>query len=55
MIKVCVYPKNDGMPFSIFFNDNETDDVKTYTNRLGKIGHEFIVIGLPELHKLTLD
>lgn len=55
MIKICVYPKNDGMPFAITFNDNEIDDVNNYTNRLTEIGHEFIAIGLPKLHKDTLD
>jgi hypothetical protein len=55
MIKVSVYPKNDGMPFAITFNDNEIDDVKNYTNHLTENGHEFIVIGLPKLHKPTLD
>ena len=55
MIKVNVYPKNDGNPFSIFFNDNEVEDVKTYTNRLAKIGHDFIVMGLPKLSKDNLD
>lgn len=55
MIKVCVYPKNDGNPFSIFFNDDESGDVKTYTNRLANLGHDFIVIGLPQLKKDILD
>lgn len=55
MIKVSVYPKNDSMPRVIFFNDNEIDEVNEFTNKIKEIGHDFIVIGLPKLHKPTLD
>jgi len=55
MIKICVYPKNDGTPFAITYNDNEIVEVNEFTNTLTKNGHEFVVIGLPKLSKDTLD
>jgi hypothetical protein len=55
MIKVCIYPKNDGMPFAVTYNDNEVAEVTEFTNSLTERGHEFIVMGLPKLHKSTLD
>jgi hypothetical protein len=55
MIKVCVYPKNDGTPFAVTYNDNEIVEVNEFTNSLTERGHEFVVIGLPKLSKDTLD
>lgn len=55
MIKICVYPKNDGTPFAITYNDNEIVEVNEFTNTLTKNGHEFVVIGLPKLSKDILD